>query len=99
MNKDVKMNDKNRRNALGGTYAVIQKEKQDIRQYMQAETLQKKTVVTQTLVACQPGVFTCEHQEMIASKTETNDKQKGQMRCELCKCMHTNTNRSVSGGG
>jgi len=42
MNKDVNKNDKNRRNALGGTYAVIQKEKKDyskiwgIRQYMQA---------------------------------------------------------------
>jgi len=48
MNKDVKKNDNNRRNALGGTYAVIQKEKEDyskfhgIRQYMQAERLPKK---------------------------------------------------------
>jgi len=48
MNKDVMKNDKNRRNALDGTYAVIQKEKEDyskflgIRQYMQAETLRKK---------------------------------------------------------
>jgi hypothetical protein len=42
MNKDVKKNDKNRRNALGGIHAVVQKEKEDyskirgIRQYTQA---------------------------------------------------------------
>ena len=46
--KDVKKNDKNRKNTLGGTNAVIQKDKQDyskiqdIRQHMQAETLPKK---------------------------------------------------------
>jgi len=50
MNKDVKKNDKNRRNALGATYAVIRKENEDyskfrgIRQYMQAETLPSKKV-------------------------------------------------------
>jgi len=43
MNKDVKKNDKNRKNAVGDTYAVIQKEDYSkilgIRQNMQAETL------------------------------------------------------------
>jgi hypothetical protein len=48
MNKDIKNNDKTRWNALGGTYAVIQKDThdysriQDIRQYMQVETLPKR---------------------------------------------------------
>jgi hypothetical protein len=59
MNKDVKKNNKNRRNALGSIYAVIKMEKQDyskiqhIRQYIQKHYQNKKTVATQTYAACE----------------------------------------------
>jgi 2C-methyl-D-erythritol 2,4-cyclodiphosphate synthase len=34
---------------------------------------------------------------MIMSKMEKNDKQKEQMRCELCNCMQTNTEEVLVG--
>lgn len=54
MKKDVKKNDKTKRNALGGTYAVVQKEKhdcstiQDIRQYVQAKHYKKNCSISNT---------------------------------------------------
>lgn len=108
MNEDVKKNDKNRSNALGGTYGIIKKENHDsskihdIRQCMYAETLPKKkkrkAAVTQTHVACEQKGFTCEHQDITMSKRGTNDKQKEQIRHELCKYVHTNTTEVLVGG-